>query len=133
MKDLIKELLDELIPRITPTEKHKHLKKAFQIKNRIDAIVTANVLLDWQKGIQNERIPLFEPNTKDQLVLEDVEIPRFKDFFEKGEALNAIFVLNSDKVTYNKDLSPEEIQEILEYIDENYKITRRAGNRRRII
>lgn len=127
MKDTIKELLDELIPEKIIIANKRHLKEAY-VENRRDATTTSDTLLHWLKAIQNENILLLEPDTKDQLILEDLEIPRFKDFFARGEALNTIFILDSNKVTYNKDLSQEEIQEILEYVDEMFKILVRKRN-----
>lgn len=132
MKNIIKDLIDELISDKAIVDL-KYTKASYEKMEGYNAITVNGDLLYWQKSIQNDRILLIEPNTKDYLVLEDVELSRFRQFFEYAPVLEELFKLEGTKVVYNKELSAEEIQEVLEYIDENYKITRRAGNRKTII
>lgn len=62
------------------------------------------------------------------LTIEAEEIERFKTFFERGKAIKNIFTLQANKVTYSNQLTAEDIQEILVYIDKQYKVLRRRRN-----
>ena len=86
--------------------------------------------MHWHKKIKRG-FP-FGKYQNDYLDLSDTNVllPKYKILFENCPELSELYELNGDKIYFNATLTPEEKQEILDYVDENYKIIRHSYGRK---
>jgi len=86
--------------------------------------------MHWHKKIK-KGFP-FGKYQNDYLDLSEFEVllPKYKILFENCSELSELYELKGDKIYFNATLTPEERQEILDYVDENYKIIRHSYGRK---
>lgn len=86
--------------------------------------------MHWHKKIK-KGFP-FGKYQNDYLDLSEFEVllPKYKILFENCSELSELYELKGDKIYFNATLTPEEKQEILDYVDENYKIIRHSYGRK---
>lgn len=87
-------------------------------------------ILHWQKAIKNpDKAFPNEAFHNDRLILSDLFNKEYKDFFRYCPELQEIFTLHEGKITYNENLTEEEIEEVKQYINENHRIQIRLRKR----
>ncbi len=57
-------------------------------------------------------------------------IENYKGLFESCPELSELYELKNDKIYFNSSLTDQEKQEVLDYVDENYKIVRHSYGRK---
>ncbi|MGB0868730.1 MAG: hypothetical protein ACPGSD_03955 [Flavobacteriales bacterium] len=133
MKPKIKKVVDELMNynatfNFNEAKKEQSIFRIIHEKYGFSEIVSRlNKLLRWidpfyhksyylQDGSTLNRLKLFsdlmEPEDKEEVYEE------FKNIFKYCPELNKLFVLNSKFIRFNSSLSPEDIQEIYDYVSE---------------
>lgn len=121
MKPEIKNLLYELTTVGRSYIELNVLKKADEALVEHKILTLKNKLLHWQKKIK-KGYP-FEEYQLDYYETSDVLLPNYQIFFDNCLELNEVYELKGNRIYFNSKLSPQEKQEVLDYIDENYKIT----------
>ena len=122
MKPEIKELLRELTSVGRIKIELKVLKQADEALVDYDILTLKNKLLHWQKKV-------VKGFAFDEFQLEYYEttkllLPNYKVFFDNCPELKEVYQLKGNRIYFNSSLTSTEKHEILEYIDENDKITR---------
>ena len=128
MKTKIKELLIELTLRSNKDQKDRLFYQAKEKLGISDSVSLTNWLMHWHKKIKRG-FP-FEEFQNDYFEPSDVLLPKYKILFENCPELSELYELKNDKIYFNSSLTNEEKQEILEYVDENYKIVRHSYGRK---
>lgn len=128
MKTIIKELLIELTLRSNKDQKDRLFYQAKEELGISDSVSIINWLMHWHKKIKRG-FP-FEEFQNDYFEPCDVLLPKYKIFFENCPELSELYELKNDKIYFNSSLTGQEKQEVLDYVDENYKIVRHSYNRK---
>lgn len=129
MNNKIKQTVDDLISFGEVKDGLKYLKKAEKIIGFSDLYSLIRYLLHWQKHLINDKIAPFHLFKKDKLILDDTNQMGYSQLFELAPELKAIYKLDEFELAFNKNLSKTEVNEILSYIDQNYKVTIRKKRR----
>jgi hypothetical protein len=126
MKKDIKKVLDAMIARDNPPLKDRLIfKEVYNEMDFSDIVLLLRELIGWQKVRGNKRLHTmgtFSDRHADRMILSGPDITRFKDFFRYTPAMSKIFKLRDSVIYYQEDLTLEEIEEIQNYVDTNYKI-----------
>jgi hypothetical protein len=122
MKPEIKELLRELTSVGRIKIELKVLKQADEALVDYDILTLKNKLLHWQKKVI--RGFAFYEFQLEYYETTELLLPNYKLFFDNCPELIEVYELKGNRIYFNSSLTSQEKQEILEYIDENYKITR---------
>lgn len=85
-------------------------------------------LMQWHKKI-NRGFPS-DDFQKDYFQSSDILVPKFEVLFKSCLELSELYELKEDKVFFNSSLSNEEKEEIIDYVDKNYKIIRHSYGRK---
>ncbi|AZA52915.1 hypothetical protein [Chryseobacterium sp. G0201] len=124
MDSKIKKLLIELTLNGKKPFKYEILAKADEKLGISDSVTLTNLLMQWHKKIK-QGVP-FAQYQNDYLQLSDVSLPKYKIFFDNCPELSKLYELKASKIYFNSFLSQEEKQEILDYVNEHYKIVRHS-------
>lgn len=134
MKPIIKKVVDELMNynatfNFNEAKKNQSIFKVIHEKYGYNYIVSSlQDLLDWIDPFYHKPHYLQDGTTLNQLELfsdlmdsEDKEevYEEFKNIFKYCPELNELFILKSSCIRFNLSLSPEDIQEIYDYVSEN--------------
>ncbi|WP_288448019.1 hypothetical protein [Chryseobacterium culicis] len=128
MKTKIKELLIELTLNGKKPFQYKILAKADDKIGISDSVSLTNLLMQWHKKIKRG-FP-FAQYQNDHLQLTELMQAKYKILFENCLELSELYELKNDKIYFNSSLTDQEKQEILDYVDENYKIVRHSYGRK---
>lgn len=128
MKTTIKDLLIELTLNGKQQYQYKILLKADEKMGISDTVSLTNLLMQWHKKIK-KGFP-FAQYQNDYLQLSELMQAKYKILFENCSELHELYELKNDKIYFNSTLTDEERQEILDYVDENYKIIRHSYGRK---
>ncbi|KAB1231866.1 hypothetical protein [Chryseobacterium viscerum] len=101
--------------------------------NKMISLITK--LMQWHKKvILWSKKSIDSPNeniyNKDYYQPISAMIENYKGLFENCPELSELYELKNDKIYFNSSLTDEEKQEILDYVDENYKIVRHSYGRK---
>jgi len=128
MKPIIKDVLSELT--LTSSKELKD-RLFYNAKEKLEAstfVSLTNLLMQWHKRIK-KGFP-FAQYQNDHLQLSELMQAKYKILFENCSELSVLYELKNDKIYLNTSLTDEEKQEILDYVDENYKIIRHSYGRK---
>ena len=128
MKTIIKELLIELTLKSNKDQKDRLFYQAKEKLGISDSVSLTNWLMHWHKKIKRG-FP-FEEFQNDYFEPSNVLLPKYKILFENCPELSELYELKNDKIYFNSSLTGQEKQEILDYVDENYKIVRHSYGRK---
>jgi hypothetical protein len=112
MKPEVKELLYNLTS-IVNTKKALHT--AYENMTSSDISVCSNNLLFWNRVVYSGEGDYGQYFEK-EYILKGAEIERFSKLFKYSPVLLSVFAFDGKKITYNEELTTEEIQEIRKYI-----------------
>ncbi len=134
MKPIIKQVVDELMNynatfNFNEAKRNQSIFKVIHEKYGFSTIISPlDKLLDWidpfyhkpyylRNGSTLNKLEIFsdlmEPEDKEEVYTE------FKNIFKYCPELNELFVLKQSCIRFNSSLSPEDIQEVYDYINEN--------------
>ncbi|RTZ50380.1 hypothetical protein EJ377_11350 [Chryseobacterium arthrosphaerae] len=128
MKTIIKELLIELTLRSNKDQEDRLFYQAKEKLGISDSVSLINLLMQWHKKIK-KGFP-FAQYQNDHLQLSELMQAKYKILFENCPELSELYDLKNDKIYFNSSLTDQEKQEILDYVDENYKIVRHSYGRK---
>lgn len=128
MKEKIKEILKEMtdLGKIS-FEKHL-LKEAYENLGFTELNSLIESILTWHKVIMH--LPPTEEFQLDKFILDNTDQKRYPHLFNHCTELSEIYTLHTNKITFNENLSEEEKQEILKYIDDNHSLIVRKRRRK---
>lgn len=128
MKTVIKDLLIELTSLGKKPVELVLLAKAEKNLGIDNLLTLKRWLMQWHKKIARG-FPS-DDYQKDYFQSSDVLVPKFEALFKSCPELSALYELKEDKVFFNSSLSNEEKEEIIDYVDKNYKIIRHSYGRK---
>ncbi|MDR2234714.1 MAG: hypothetical protein LBE92_01195 [Chryseobacterium sp.] len=128
MKTIIKELLIELTLNGKKSFHHKILDKIDEEMEVSDSVSLTNLLMQWHKKIKKGSP--FAQYQSDYLQLSELMQAKYKILFEKCPELSELYEFNNDRIYFNAFLTDADKQEILDYVDDNYKIIRHSYGRK---
>ncbi len=130
MKTIIENLLIELTALGKRYIELDILSNAEKKLSGSDLLTLTGWLMHWHKKIK-KGFPI-DQYQNDYLDLSDFEVlqPKYKILFESCPELSELYELKGDKIYFNSSLTEEEKQEILNYVDDNYKIIRHSYGRK---
>ncbi len=128
MKAIIKDLLTELTLRSDKDQKDRLFYQAKEKLGISDSVSLTNLLMQWHKKMKKGFS--FAQYQKDHLQLSELMQKKYKILFENCSELSELYELKNDKIYFNTTLTDQEKQEILDYVDENYKIIRHSYGRK---
>ena len=126
MNTKTKELIDSLISYMKTGEAQGCFKKKFRSLEEDDLHLIARRIITWQiflaRGLDLDsyRFNPYETSNNAETIL----YPKFKVFFDNCKYINKIFTVNKKGVEWNSSVSDENKLEIINYIDNNYEVTR---------
>ncbi len=123
MKQIIEELIHELIVFKKTMQVSKYLILADKKQELSELSVMIGRLLVWQKFISKDLIPDKKQHTAEYMLIDDVDYKMYSKLFENCPELKEIFILEQDRVKFNENLTVEEKEEIRQFINENYTVT----------
>lgn len=112
MKPEIKELLYNLTSIVNTK---KALYDAYESMDSSHISVCTDRLLFWNRVVYSGEGDYGQYFEK-EYILEGAEIERFSKLFKYSPILLSVFVFDGERITYNEELTEEEIQEIRKYI-----------------
>jgi len=123
MKVTSEKLLLEMMDYGKKAFDKKLTKKAYE-KLEFDKLNhSISLLLQWQKMIKHSFLLQFETMFfKDHLLLSDGLLEKYATFFNNCPEISELFTIDGNKIKFNPNLSDEEKQEIVDFIDQNHKI-----------
>lgn len=128
MKTIVQNLLIELTTYGKKFIVLKILKKA---ENRLGGNDTVNLtswLMQWHKNVKKGFLP-FEKDETNFFEVGDLQ-PKYEILFSSCPELSEIYELQGDEIYFNPLLTEAEKQEIIDYVDDNYKIILHRYGRR---
>lgn len=128
MKTIIKDILVELTLKSSKEQKDRLFYQAKEKLEGTTFISLTNLLMQWHKKIK-KGFP-FAQYQNDHLQLSELMQTKYKILFENCSELYELYQLDNDRIYFNSSLTDDEKQEILEYVDENYKIVRHSYGRK---
>ncbi|MDQ1856700.1 hypothetical protein [Chryseobacterium sp. WLY505] len=131
----IEKLLNELTAYGEQPQKIIILKQAEKSLgiNKMISLITK--LMQWHKKVMLwSKKSIDNPNeqvyNKDYYQPISAVIEDYKGLFENCPELSELYELKNDKIYLNSSLTGQEKQEVLNYVDENYKIVRHSYGRK---
>lgn len=128
MKTIIKDMLTELTLKSDKEQKDRIFYRAKEKLEGTTFVSLTNLLMQWHKKIK-KGFP-FAQYQNDYLQLSELMQAKYKILFENCSELHELYELKNDTIYFNSTLTDEERQEILDYVDENYKIIRHSYGRK---
>ena len=128
MEAIIKKILVELTLKSNTEQKDRLFYKAKESLDQVTFVSLTNLLMQWHKKIKRG-FP-FAQYQNDHLQLTELMQAKYKILFENCPELSELYELKNDKIYFNSSLTDQEKQEVLDYVDENYKIVRHSYGRK---
>lgn len=128
MKEKIKNILYEMINITSPDLNEVYFKKAYENLGFTELNSLIESILTWHKVIMH--LPPTEEFQLDKFILDNTDQKRYPHLFNHCTELSEIYTLHTNKITFNENLSEEEKQEILKYIDDNHSLIVRKRRRK---
>lgn len=121
-------MLTELTLKSDKEQKDRIFYRAKEKLEGTTFVSLTNLLMQWHKKIK-KGFP-FAQYQNDYLQLSELMQAKYKILFENCSELHELYELKNDTIYFNSTLTDEERQEILDYVDENYKIIRHSYGRK---
>jgi len=130
MKEIVKEILDEMVLIDNPDQEHKYFQEALDKLGFAEVRNLISWILQWQKHLLKYGESLDDDYQEDRFILIEPHQERYPFLYEYCSELNEIFKLNDTEIIFNDNLTEDELEEIKIYINANYQVTSRWRRRR---